>query len=349
MQITGIYAALGALLLVFLAARVMRRRTQARIGIGDGGDHELLKRIRVHANAVEYLPISLILLLLVELPARPGRCSCTRSASSCSPAGSCTHSGCRRPRKPASAASAACCFGSSPSSAWPCCCCGGRSPWRRCSDWRRRAAGAASAQAPCMSASLSRKYMPANIFGSMSSLRPCAARASAWPRGADPWTTMSSVSSPPPASTRRRSWRARRRGSVAHAGRGRPGHDELDAAGGTAGFLDQLAVGGGDRVLVARVGLVADQAGRHLDRPAVERRAELLDEQHLVVGGDGDDHDAATGIGAFGVFPAAALHQAQPDAAAKGRGFVHFRRLPELSRAREVCSRQSRKHPGFPR
>ncbi len=67
MQITGIYAALGALLLVFLAARVMRRRTQARIGIGDGGDHELLKRIRVHANAVEYLPISLILLLLVEL------------------------------------------------------------------------------------------------------------------------------------------------------------------------------------------------------------------------------------------------------------------------------------------
>lgn len=67
MQITGIYAALAALLVIFLSVRVILRRQSTRIGIGDGGDHELCKRIRVHANAVEYLSIGLILLLLVEM------------------------------------------------------------------------------------------------------------------------------------------------------------------------------------------------------------------------------------------------------------------------------------------
>ena len=67
MRITGIYAALAALLVLALAVRVMLRRMSARIGIGDGGDHELHKRIRAHANAIEYLPLGLILLLLVEL------------------------------------------------------------------------------------------------------------------------------------------------------------------------------------------------------------------------------------------------------------------------------------------
>lgn len=67
MRITGIYAALAALLVLVLAVRVMLRRMSARIGIGDGGDHELHKRIRAHANAIEYLPLGLVLLLIVEL------------------------------------------------------------------------------------------------------------------------------------------------------------------------------------------------------------------------------------------------------------------------------------------
>ena len=66
MRITGIYAALAALLVLVLAVRVMARRLSARIGIGDGGDHELHKRIRAHANAIEYLPLGLVLLLIVE-------------------------------------------------------------------------------------------------------------------------------------------------------------------------------------------------------------------------------------------------------------------------------------------
>lgn len=67
MRITGLYAALAALLVMWLTIRVVLRRRDARVGIGDGGDHELHKRIRAHANAVENLPLGLILLLLVEL------------------------------------------------------------------------------------------------------------------------------------------------------------------------------------------------------------------------------------------------------------------------------------------
>ncbi|MEO8011464.1 MAG: MAPEG family protein [Dokdonella sp.] len=67
MRITGFYAAMSALLVLLLAVRVMLQRRASSIGIGDGGDRELLKRIRVHANAIEYLPIALILLLIVEL------------------------------------------------------------------------------------------------------------------------------------------------------------------------------------------------------------------------------------------------------------------------------------------
>lgn len=67
MRITGLYAALAALLVMLLLLRVVLRRRAARIGLGDGGDHELHKRIRAHANAVENLPLGLVLLLLVEL------------------------------------------------------------------------------------------------------------------------------------------------------------------------------------------------------------------------------------------------------------------------------------------
>ena len=61
MHITGIYAAIAALLVIFLSLRVVRRRLSSRTGIGDGA-----LRVRVHGNAVENLPLGLILLMLVE-------------------------------------------------------------------------------------------------------------------------------------------------------------------------------------------------------------------------------------------------------------------------------------------
>ena len=67
MRITGLYAAIAALLVVFLAVRVTLRRRAIGVGIGNGGDATLARRVRAHANATEYLPLALLLLLILEL------------------------------------------------------------------------------------------------------------------------------------------------------------------------------------------------------------------------------------------------------------------------------------------
>lgn len=71
-EITPIYAALSALLLVTLSARVITYRRQNHLSLGDEGDKGLLKRMRAQANCAEYVPVALILLLLVELRGAPG-------------------------------------------------------------------------------------------------------------------------------------------------------------------------------------------------------------------------------------------------------------------------------------
>ncbi len=65
--VTSIYAALAILLLLALAARVVQSRRSEKIGLGDGNNPHLQRRVRVHANAVENLPIALLGLLLLEL------------------------------------------------------------------------------------------------------------------------------------------------------------------------------------------------------------------------------------------------------------------------------------------
>ena len=66
-MITLFYAGLCTILVVFLAVRVVRWRFRHKIGMGDGGDRNLLMRVRAHANAVEYMPLALILLGGMEL------------------------------------------------------------------------------------------------------------------------------------------------------------------------------------------------------------------------------------------------------------------------------------------
>jgi uncharacterized membrane protein YecN with MAPEG domain len=66
MHITGLYIALAALLVLVLSMRVVLRRVSARVTLGDGDDKELKKRIRAQANAIEYLPLALLLLLCLE-------------------------------------------------------------------------------------------------------------------------------------------------------------------------------------------------------------------------------------------------------------------------------------------
>ncbi len=66
MTITALYAGLLAPILVFLSVRVIGQRRSARVAIGHGEDKALLRRMRVHANFIEYVPMALILLALAE-------------------------------------------------------------------------------------------------------------------------------------------------------------------------------------------------------------------------------------------------------------------------------------------
>ena len=64
-------AAIHGLLLLVLVGRISRLRHARRIGLGDGGDPELARAIRVHGNFVEHVPLALVLLALLELGGLP--------------------------------------------------------------------------------------------------------------------------------------------------------------------------------------------------------------------------------------------------------------------------------------
>ena len=70
-MITSIYASLAVLLIVRLSLSVIKLRRKNRIIVGDGGNEELQLAIRTHANALEYIPITLLLLLMLELNGAP--------------------------------------------------------------------------------------------------------------------------------------------------------------------------------------------------------------------------------------------------------------------------------------
>lgn len=69
--IAALYAALLALLVVALSVRIALYRMRHRIGLGDGGDKRLLGLVRAHGNAIEYIPLGIALLALLELCGAP--------------------------------------------------------------------------------------------------------------------------------------------------------------------------------------------------------------------------------------------------------------------------------------
>ena len=66
-MISSFYAALLALWVVWLSLQVIKLRRAKKVVLGDGGEPELQTAIRAQGNATEYIPISLILLILLEL------------------------------------------------------------------------------------------------------------------------------------------------------------------------------------------------------------------------------------------------------------------------------------------
>jgi uncharacterized membrane protein YecN with MAPEG domain len=65
--ITGLYAALQALISLGLQLPIGRKRVATDISIYDGGDKELAVAIRRHGNWTEHVPYAVVLLALLEL------------------------------------------------------------------------------------------------------------------------------------------------------------------------------------------------------------------------------------------------------------------------------------------
>jgi len=65
MIITPLYAGLLALWFLALSARVVQKRNT--ISLGDGGDPEMLRRIRGHGNFAEYVPLILLMIGFLEV------------------------------------------------------------------------------------------------------------------------------------------------------------------------------------------------------------------------------------------------------------------------------------------
>ncbi len=66
LNVTALYGSLAGLLLIFLSARVVGWRRKLSVGLGDGGEENLLRAQRAQANFIEYVPIALILLAAAE-------------------------------------------------------------------------------------------------------------------------------------------------------------------------------------------------------------------------------------------------------------------------------------------
>lgn len=72
MQITILYAGLIGLLLLTLSLRVIaKRRAPGGPSLGDGGDPALNRRIRAQGNLIEYAPMVLIMMALLENSGQP--------------------------------------------------------------------------------------------------------------------------------------------------------------------------------------------------------------------------------------------------------------------------------------
>lgn len=65
-MITTLYAGLLAIMYLALTAHVIAGRYKHRVGLGDGGNADLARRMRMHGNFAEFVPFALLLLFLVD-------------------------------------------------------------------------------------------------------------------------------------------------------------------------------------------------------------------------------------------------------------------------------------------
>jgi len=70
-MVTFLYAAILALLIIWLIIKVVKARLANQVKLGDGGVQELISARSAHSNACETIPITLILLFGLELNSAP--------------------------------------------------------------------------------------------------------------------------------------------------------------------------------------------------------------------------------------------------------------------------------------
>ena len=66
-SITALYAGILALIIVALGINVTMHRVKLSVPLGDGGNPQMLRMIRLHANAIEYVPLAVLLMLIYEI------------------------------------------------------------------------------------------------------------------------------------------------------------------------------------------------------------------------------------------------------------------------------------------
>jgi uncharacterized protein len=69
LEVTTFTAAVCGLIYLVLSYRVSQSRMANKIAMGDGGNPDLVTRMRTQANFGEYVPIILILMALIEFEA----------------------------------------------------------------------------------------------------------------------------------------------------------------------------------------------------------------------------------------------------------------------------------------
>ena len=65
--VTALYAAILTLLLMVLAINVTVHRRRLKVSLGAGADPLMMRMMRIHGNAAEYIPIALLLMMVYEL------------------------------------------------------------------------------------------------------------------------------------------------------------------------------------------------------------------------------------------------------------------------------------------
>ena len=65
-MVTIFYAGILGLFYVVLSALVVRGRYGYKVSLGDGGNPDMIRRIRAHGNFAEYVPFALLLLFMAD-------------------------------------------------------------------------------------------------------------------------------------------------------------------------------------------------------------------------------------------------------------------------------------------